>query len=70
MNVDIQLTVLAFDLYVDKSQFRDTRYGKWIMLKLKAINRKKLVAFVLPIIQKGADAYEWKTGKAEPLEIV
>ena len=26
MNVDIQLTVLAFDLYIDKSQFRDTRY--------------------------------------------
>ena len=26
MNVNIQLTVLAFDLYIDKSQFRDTRY--------------------------------------------
>lgn len=26
MNVDIQLTVLAFDLYVDKSQFKDSRY--------------------------------------------
>lgn len=27
MNVDIQLTVLAFDLYVDKSQFKDSRYN-------------------------------------------
>lgn len=26
MNVDIQLTILAFDLYVDKSQFKDSRY--------------------------------------------
>lgn len=26
MNVDIELTVLAFDLYVDKSQFKDSRY--------------------------------------------
>ena len=26
MNVDIQLTILAFDLYVDKSQFKDGRY--------------------------------------------
>lgn len=26
MNMDIQLTVLAFDLYVDKSQFKDNRY--------------------------------------------
>lgn len=26
MNVDIQLTVLVFDLYVDKSQFKDPRY--------------------------------------------
>lgn len=26
MNVDIQLTVLAFDLYVDKSQFKDNRF--------------------------------------------
>ena len=26
MKVNIQLTVLAFDLYIDKSQFRDTRY--------------------------------------------
>lgn len=26
MNVDIQLTILAFDLYVDKSQFKDIRY--------------------------------------------
>lgn len=26
MNVDIQLTVLAFDLYVDKNQFKDSRY--------------------------------------------
>lgn len=26
MNVDIQLTVLAFDLYVDKKQFKDSRY--------------------------------------------
>ena len=27
MNVDIQLTILAFDLYVDKSQFKDSRYN-------------------------------------------
>ena len=27
MNIDIQLTILAFDLYVDKSQFKDRRYG-------------------------------------------
>lgn len=27
MNADIQLTVLAFDLYVDKSQFKDSRYN-------------------------------------------
>ena len=26
MNVDIQLTILAFDLYVNKSQFKDDRY--------------------------------------------
>jgi len=26
MNVDIQLTILVFDLYVDKSQFKDNRY--------------------------------------------
>ena len=26
MNVDIQLTILVFDLYVDKSQFKDPRY--------------------------------------------
>ena len=26
MNVDIQLTILAFDLYVDKKQFKDARY--------------------------------------------
>lgn len=26
MNVDIQLTILAFDLYVDKQQFNDIRY--------------------------------------------
>lgn len=26
MNVDIQLTILAFDLYVDKAQFKDPRY--------------------------------------------
>lgn len=26
MNVDIQLTILAFDLYVDKTQFNDIRY--------------------------------------------
>ncbi|MDD4570386.1 MAG: hypothetical protein PHE70_09710, partial [Tepidanaerobacteraceae bacterium] len=26
MNVDIQLTILAFDLYVDKTQFKDSRY--------------------------------------------
>lgn len=28
MNVDIQLTILAFDLYVDKNQFKDKRYEK------------------------------------------
>ena len=28
MNIDIQLTILAFDLYVDKSQFKDGRYEK------------------------------------------
>lgn len=28
MNVDIQLTILAFDLYVDKSQFKDVRYDR------------------------------------------
>lgn len=28
MNVDIQLTIMAFDLYVDKSQFKDARYEK------------------------------------------
>lgn len=28
MNVDIQLTILAFDLYVDKTQFKDSRYEK------------------------------------------
>ncbi|MBQ8010091.1 MAG: hypothetical protein IJ265_00875 [Oscillospiraceae bacterium] len=28
MNVDIKLTILAFDLYVDKSQFKDPRYEK------------------------------------------
>ena len=28
MNVDIQLTILAFDLYVDKSQFKDARYDR------------------------------------------
>lgn len=28
MNVDIQLTILAFDLYVDQSQFKDNRYNK------------------------------------------
>ena len=28
MNVDIQLTILAFDLHVDKSQFKDDRYKK------------------------------------------
>lgn len=28
MNVDIQLTILAFDLYVDKNQFNDIRYKK------------------------------------------
>ena len=38
------------------------------MFKPKAINRKKLVAFVLPIIQKGAWSHEWKTGKTEPPE--
>lgn len=27
MNVDIQLTILAFDLYVDKTQFKDNRYN-------------------------------------------
>ena len=27
MNIDIQLTVLAFDLYVDKTQFKDKRYN-------------------------------------------
>lgn len=27
MNIDVQLTILAFDLYVDKSQFSDTRYN-------------------------------------------
>lgn len=27
MNVDIQLAILAFDLYVDKSQFKDSRYN-------------------------------------------
>ena len=27
MNVDIQLTILAFDLYVDKNQFKDKRYN-------------------------------------------
>lgn len=27
MNVDIQLTILSFDLYVDKSQFKDSRYN-------------------------------------------
>lgn len=26
MNVDIELTILAFDLYVDKNQFKDVRY--------------------------------------------
>ena len=26
MNVDIQLTILVFDLYVDKKQFKDSRY--------------------------------------------
>lgn len=26
MNVDIQLTILVFDLYVDKTQFKDSRY--------------------------------------------
>ena len=29
MNVDIKLTILAFDLYVDKSQFKDQRYEKF-----------------------------------------
>lgn len=28
MNVDIQLTILAFDLYVDKALFKDSRYEK------------------------------------------
>lgn len=28
MNVDIQLTILAFDLYVDKSQFKDGRHNR------------------------------------------
>ena len=28
MNLDIQLTILVFDLYVDKSQFKDGRYEK------------------------------------------
>lgn len=28
MNVDIELTILAFDLYVDKRQFKDVRYEK------------------------------------------
>ena len=28
VNVDIQLTILVFDLYVDKEQFNDQRYGK------------------------------------------
>lgn len=27
LNVDIQLTILIFDLYVDKSQFKDSRYN-------------------------------------------
>ncbi len=27
MNIDIQLTILLFDLYVDKSQFKDPRYN-------------------------------------------
>ena len=27
MNVDIQLTILSFDLYVDKCQFKDSRYN-------------------------------------------
>lgn len=27
MNADIQLTILAFDLYVDKTQFKDSRYN-------------------------------------------
>lgn len=26
MNINIQLTILAFDLYIDKSQFKDSRY--------------------------------------------
>ena len=26
MKVEIQLTILAFDLYVDKTQFKDIRY--------------------------------------------
>ena len=30
MNVDIQLTIMAFDLYVDKSQFKDARYENQI----------------------------------------
>lgn len=28
MNMDVQLTILAFDLYVDKNQFKDVRYEK------------------------------------------
>lgn len=28
MNVDMQLTILAFDLYVDKNQFKDGRYNR------------------------------------------
>ena len=28
MNIDIQLSILIFDLYVDKSQFKDPRYTK------------------------------------------
>ena len=28
MNVDVRLTILAFDLYVDKKQFKDARYEK------------------------------------------
>lgn len=27
MNIDIQLTILIFDLYVDRSQFKDSRYS-------------------------------------------
>ncbi|MBR4942123.1 MAG: hypothetical protein IKZ19_09015, partial [Clostridia bacterium] len=26
MNVDIKLTIIVFDLYVDKTQFKDSRY--------------------------------------------